>query len=521
LRSVLLKEFLLNPLRSLARYIQASEKAPAPPPVPVNPADRDRAPVPIRKPKGRQTYQLNSFNDFLNPFSRVQSSQNFALYYAIRESLPIVDAMISKTRQLIGCPYIDADDETKREMNAWGSHLFVNHLQQGLSSWLGTWIDNGLLYGRAHTEMILNREGTDIYALQELHPRSIYLRPNKDMFTLDVVQQQPFVGVPVELNPFLMLNLIHDLRGDDPSGTSLLWGLPFVSEIMQKLFKSLGATWDRFGTPRYHVNWQPPDTFSDDDGSQSDEIMAGFAEDFTTALESGIRGDVVDFYTSGKVTVDIIGAQGETLSISQPMEVISQQVVSKSHIPPIAYGFSWARGETVSQIQADLLTTLIDSLREEITPSIMYLLDFRQRISGGNREFKLIWPKLTLIDVFTQARADFFSENARDLRQRNNETLWRRGIMGPYDVVRAARPDLCHLTNEEIQQRLPDLILTPPDETAATDTGSGRTGTGGGGGLGPGSIMRDHEIGEALKEHGQLFYRSGQHTNGNGTHGRH
>lgn len=498
----------------LFSYIRASEKAPATA-MPA-PAEVDRPPLPIRRPMGRQTYQLQGINDYLNPFSRVPSAQNFALYYAIRESLPIVDAMITKTRQLIGRPYIDADDETKRELSAWADYLPVNHLQRGLGTWLNTWIDNALLYGRAHTEIILNRDGMDVYALQELHPRTINLRPHKDLYSIEIVQQQPFYGEPVRLDPLLMLNNIHDIRGDDPSGTSMLWGLPFVTEIMQKLFKSLGATWDRFGTPRYHINWEPPADFSDDDGSQADEIMGGFAAQFVSALESGMKGDIVDFYTSGKVTVSIIGAEGETLSIEQPMMAISQQVIAKSHIPPVAYGFNMSRGEVVTQIQADLLTTLIDGLRDEVTSGIMYLLDFRQRIAGKNRDFKLVWPKLTLIDIFAKSRADFFAENARQLRQENNNGLWRQGQMSVYDVVRAARPDMCHLTDDEIKRRLPGLILTPPAETAPNATGQGRTGTGGGGGLGPGSTT--NEVRRALEEEasGDIFHRSIARTNGNG-----
>lgn len=449
-------------------------------------AERDRPPVPISRPRGRASWDNPTFG-YNNPWSQIPPTQNFALYAALRESIPILSAAITKKRQLIGCPLIDAKDETKREVLSWLGNLNVNHIQHGWNNALGTWIDSAMLFGRGHMEMILNSDRSDVWGLQPLHPKTITLKPNKDTYSIDIVQSQPFAGQPVLLPGALMLNFIHDLRGDDPNGTSLLWGLPFVAEIMQKVLKNLGSTWDRYGTPRYHVNWLPPDDFNDPDGSISQGVMADLSGNFVSALASGMQGDVVDFYTSGRVTVDIIGAQGDSLAIEMPMRAIAEQIVAATDIPPFAFGLHWAVGEQMTQLQADLLLTSIQNLRAELQPELEYLIDYRQRLTGGDRNVRLLWPEPTLIDIFNKNRAEFFRQTGRQIQVQVNDQLWQMGVISEYDYVREMRPELAHLTDDEIDSRLPDLEHEPPEPMAALPGGPGRTGTGGGGGLNPGS----------------------------------
>lgn len=442
--------------------------------------------MPISRPRGRASWDGGEFL-YNNPFSRITPTQNFALYAALRESLPILSAAISKKRQLIGCPLIDARPEVKRELLGWLGNLNVNRTQHGWNNALGTWVDSAMLYGRGHMEMILDSSQSDVWGLQPLHPKTIHFHPNPDRYSIDIVQTQPYAGTPVLLSPVLMLNLVHDVRGDDPSGTSLLWGLPFIGEIMQKILKNLGSTWDRYGTPRYHVNWLPPDDFNDPDGAISKTIMGDLSGNFVSALESSQQGDVVDFYTSGRVTVTIIGAEGESLNIEMPMRAISEQIVAATDIPPFAFGLHWSVGEQMTQLQADLLLTSITNLRDELQPELEYLIDYRQRLTGNDRNVRLLWPEPTLIDIFNKTRAEFFRQTGRQIQVQVNDQLWLMGMLTEYDYVREMRPELAHLTETEIDQRLPNLQHEPPQPMAPPPGGPGATSGGGGGGLNPGS----------------------------------
>lgn len=488
----------MNWFQSALNYIRVSEKAPAPT------LERERPPAAVVRPKGRPSYDQGNLSLLNNPWSRINPTQNFALYAAIREVCPIVDAAIVKKRQLIGCPIIDAAPDTKREVELWLASLRVNGLQRGLEMFLGTFADNGLHFGRAHAEIILNNERTDVWGIQQLHPKTIHLRPHPDRVSIEVVQNQPFGGEPQAIPTLLQLNYIHEVRGDDPNGTSLLWGLPFVAEIMQKLLKNLGSTWDRFGTPRYHINWEPPEDFDDPQGAIADEILSDLATQFNSSLESGVKGDIVDFYTSGKVTVTIIGAEGESLAVEMPMRTVAEQVVTRTGLPPFAFGLHWSPGEQLTQLQADLLRTDIATHRGELTPELAYLIDYRQRLTGGDRNVRLLWPEPTLIDVFAKTRADFFRQNALEIQMRNLVMQWRQGAVDAYDFVRATRPEISHLSNDEIDDRLPNLKKEPPELEADPATGAGRTGTGGGGGLGPGSANSANYLMDQLKD-GEIY----------------
>lgn len=428
---------------------------------------RPTPPVALSRPRGRPSWALSGINPFFSPLNRVPLQANYGLYHTLRETIPLLDAAIAKTVEFVGCPTIEAEPETKQEIEDWLNALHVNRIQTGFKNWLGTWIGNALEFGRAHTEIILTADQKDVYALMELHPATISLRPATDRYSLDIVQNQALVAGPVRMNPLLMLSAIHSIQGDDPNGTSLFWGLPFVAGIITKMTDSLGKTWERFGTPRYHVSWEPPEEgYSDPDGAQSRSIISDLMTSFQQSLQSGVDGDVSDFFSAGKVTVSVIGAEGEALDFETPMRTLTEQVVSKTGIPPFVFGLQWATTERMSAVQAALLTEMVENLRAEIHGEINYLVNFRQTISGGDTEFNLCWPHPTLLDDMDTARAALFQSQADQQTIANQVKLWEMGMATVYDVVRVVRPDLAKLDKAQIDQRLPELSLAPPEPVA-------------------------------------------------------
>jgi hypothetical protein len=419
-------------------------------------------PVGIAAPRGRPSWALSGFDFFRSQLSGVPQGQNLLLYESLRELLPVLNAAIVKTTQFVGCPTIDAADETKAEIEDWLARLPVNRVQSGWVNWLSTWLDNALLYGRAHTEIILNAARDDIFALVELHPRTIQFRPARDRYSCDVVQYQFGSASPVKLNPLLTLNAVHELRGDNPNGTSLLWGMPFIAEILTTLIKALGGMWDRFGVPTFHVNWDTPDDFDDPTGSRAGEIIDDITARFNTAMQSRAEKDLRDFFSTGKVTVSVVGAAGEQLDFQTPMRTLEEQVVAATHIPPFVFGFQWATTERMSATQASLLTQMITALRAEITSEIEYLIDLRQRLTGGDREWQLCWPAPTLIDHLDTARGDLFAAQARETEIKNAQALWRLGANTRLDFARQVRPDLAKLDDAALVARLPELAREAP-----------------------------------------------------------
>lgn len=454
-----------------------------PPPVekgsdtPANPA-RFVPPVRIAPPTAVPSWALGGIYQqiALNPFGRVPLTQNYGLYRAIREAVPVIHMGIRKLVQFVGVPEIRTDDATQAELQAWLATVKANRVQTGFPNWLGNFVDNGLTYGRAHSEIVLNSERSDVFGLLQIHPKTIALRPSVDRYSTLIVQNQALAGAPVVLPQLLTLSMYHAMLEDDPNGTSMLWALPFVSEILIKMTKAVGNTWDRFGCPRYHVNWEPPAEFSDPTSAKSQAFLQGVANQFASGNQNAVEGRVQDFFTSGKVTVSVIGADGEALDFSIPQRALMEQIVAATGIPPMAFGLQWSTTERMSAVQATLLSALIDQVRAEVDEELRYLIDLRQRLTGGEREFELVWPDPTLMDTAETARARFFDESGRTSQIANCTQLWQMGVYDQYDVARELRPELAKLDKDEIKQRLPNLASTPPAPPAPAAGGAGPDG---------------------------------------------
>jgi len=453
---------------------------------PDNPANPDRfvPPVRISQPTAVPSWALGGIYQqiAINPFGRVPLTQNYGLYRACRESLPLLDAAIVKMVQFVSVPTIKADDDTAAEIEAWLATLHVNRVQTGFSNWLGNFADNMLTYGRAHSEIVLNNDHSDVYGLLQIHPKTIALRPSVDRYSVLIVQNQALAGAPVVLPQLLTLSAYHSMREDDPNGTSLLWSMPFMAEILIKMTKSLGSTWERFGTPRYHVNWEPPADFPDPTGTKAQAFVDGLTNQFNASLQGGISNSIQDFFSAGKVTVTVIGADGEALDFGAPVRSLEEQICAATGIPPMAFGLQWSTTERMSAVQAALLSSHIRQIRTELDEELRYLIDLRQRLVGGDREFELEWPDPTLLDTAETSRARFFDESGRASQITNCLSLFRLGVYDQYDMARELRPELATLDAEQIDARLPNLATEAPPEAPPAAAGGGPDAGGGDGG---------------------------------------
>jgi len=227
-----------------------------PPNVPTDPSF-----LPLQYAASRPSYDLAGIAALLGPFYHVPFRYDLAVLAKIRETIPMISAAILRLKELVGFPEIQAAPNLKRELDEWAKNLPVNRMQNGLDIWLQSHLDNVLTYGRSHAEIILNNRRDDVFGLVEVHPTTCGLRPTFGGYGTNVVQFQYGGGVPVTLIPELLLSSVYDIRGDDPNGTSAIAELPFTAQLLNAMLRSIGNTWDRFGSPTYWVNWQPPDNW--------------------------------------------------------------------------------------------------------------------------------------------------------------------------------------------------------------------------------------------------------------------
>jgi hypothetical protein len=450
--------------------------------------DRTVPPARITTPMARPSYDLFGVGLAGSPLSQIRETQNLALFPLFRETDPLCDAAILKLKHFIGCPKVECgDDATATEINDWlEKRLHVNRNQTGFALGFGTLIDDMLTYGRAHTEILLTADQRDIWGLQELHTPTVFYRQSADRVTVEVVQRQPG-GQWNQLNPLKMLNSQFDVRGDDPYGKSIFHGVPFTAETATAVMKSLGGLYSRFGSPSYHIHVTTPEGLSDPDGAIMRDYMSTLEGRWEQAMTSRAEGDIRDFFTSGGEGTQIspIGAAGEALPFDEPMRLLDERKLAKFGIPPFLFGLMWATTERMSAVQALLIERLIEWLRLAVTSEVTYLIDLRQRLVGGDREFSLCWPDVTLIDANETAAAEKTQAEADKARYEHFTKLWRDDMINGYDVVRACVPGFKGMDDEEIDaaraaRKLPPVPTEAPEPELppAFGGGQGRPGEG-------------------------------------------
>ncbi len=419
--------------------------------------------VAVATPQTRRSYQLGGPLTLNNPWLLIPQPQNLVLYEQLVKTIPVLSAAIGITCHLVGCPKIESEDElAAEEAMEWWEGLSVNQIQTGGGNWFMGHVYDHLLYGRAHAEILLRADRADIYALQELHTRTVDLRPRASGYGVDLIQRQGLGGLQTPLDPRLILTSVHDIHDDSPQGNSLLCGLEFVSEILEKIWWAEREIWDRFGVPVWEVNYEPPETFSDPTGTKTGLISSAFSGALHDAMESRKQGDVRDMVTVGKVRVAILGADGQQMDIEVPGRALLEQIVAKTHIPPFMLSLNWATTERLSRDQAILLGEYIDGIREHLEAPIMYLFRLRQALVGRPFDFELTWEAPSLIDDVMTADAALKTAQADGAKLKVLREEWTLGIVKNVDVARAMRPDLKDKTDAEVLAACPGLLAEPP-----------------------------------------------------------
>lgn len=431
--------------------------------LPLSARQPEREQVAVASSQARMSWDNNVGFGF-NQFSRIPQHLNLKLCEDLVRMIPVLNAALERIVQMVGCPKLISEDEAALlEHNEWRERLPVNRTQVGFDPFFATWAMDHLTYGRSHAEMILTSGLTDVFALQELHTRTIELRPRSRGYGVDLVQNLGVFGAEVVLNPDLILTAVHDIRTDSPQGNSLVFGLDFVSEIYGKMLVSLRGTWERFGEPTWHIDWVPPDGFSDPQGTKSRAIATAHAGELGSIMKDRSEGKIRAFSTVGGVKATILGADGEALDIAIPGRHILEQIVAKTGIPPFLLGIQWQAGERYSWVQAQILSKLIHAIRGHLGPPILYLYRVRQALVGRPMpDAKLEWDAPSLIDLMEQAKADLTEAQADVIELKVLEREATLGIRSMEDVARVRRPELEGKTDAEVRAKLPRLLSEPP-----------------------------------------------------------
>lgn len=338
------------------------------------------------------------------------------LYQAVREAVPVVDAAICKLIRMTGGVTAVCDDRAAEQ--ALGDFLRTvptGRGQFGVNAFLDTYLDSLLVCGQAVGEIVPAAGNRDIAALLCGRVEDIEIKEGTDPlhFTICGPDEQGRMG---EL-PYQNLLLFTPLNpeAENPYGVSMLRSLPFLADVLMKIYHTIGVNWERCGNVRFAVTCQGGD------GVSAAERSRQLAGEWSRAMRDTRSGSVRDFVAVGGVDIRVIGGDAPILDSEVPVRQIMEQIVAKTGIPPFMLGLSWNSTERMSAQQADLLTTEITAIRRGLTPVVERICRLWLRMHGFGCGFQVVWDDINLQDQVEEAKAALYREQARKLRIENDQ----------------------------------------------------------------------------------------------------
>ncbi len=348
-------------------------------------------------------WQLNGYTPLSNVSDRV--------YYAMREGVPIIDSAIAKIVRLVGGFKFETGNATLDEqMNCFFSNINVGGNQTGIQAFVDTYLDQLLTYGSAIGEMVVDQNG--FYALYNGDLKAVDVKRKKDSLQLEFFNHSS--GAPKQIEyPDLLLFSVLNPEPDKILGTSILKGLPFVADILLKIYNTIGTNWERVGNLRYAVTYKPQNDGADK--AFAKERANQMASAWKDAMSS--KDAVKDFVAVGDVNVKVIGADNQILDSDIPVRQMLEQIIAKTGLMPYMFGLSWSTTERMSQQQADILTTELEAYRRVLTPVIEKIGKTYLAVNGICAPFDVVWDDITLQDQTQLAQARLYNAQATKILQ--------------------------------------------------------------------------------------------------------
>ena len=347
------------------------------------------------------------------------------LYRAVREAVPVVDAAIYKLIRMTGGVRATCQDAAaQRQLQTFLRTVPTGRGQQGINAFLDCYLDSLLVCGRAIGEIVPARGGRDIAALLCGRADRIDIREGSQPLEFCICGPDETGRMePLPFQNLLLFTPFHP-EAEHPYGVSLMRSLPFLTDILMKIYHTVGVNWERCGNVRFAV------TCRDGGNGQAAERSRMLASEWSQAMQETKQGSVRDFVAVGDVDIRVIGGDAPILDSEVPVRQILEQVVAKTGIPPFMLGLSWSSTERMSAQQADLLTTEITAIRRALTPTVERICRLWLRMHGFTCGYEVVWDDINLQDEVEEAKAQLYLEQARKLRIENDAAEGIRAAEG-------------------------------------------------------------------------------------------
>ncbi len=361
--------------------------------------------VQVRREEGQPFGALNRYMPM--------GTGEIALYRAIREGVPIVDAAVWKLTRLCGGVGVKCgDSRAQAGLEEFFRTVDTGWGQRGVQSFLDRYLDDLFTCGRALGEIVLAGDGRDIAAMLCADPEQVEIKLGNNPLDFRICRAGTGEGRELPWQELLLFTPFQP-TGDAPCGVSLLRSMPFLSGILLKIFQATGQNWERAGSLRFAVVCRP----GEGEEAFAQERCGQIAQEWSAAMQAGREGTVRDFVAVGDVDIKVIGADSPVLDSQVPVRQILEQLVARTGIPPFMLGLSWSSTERMSAQQADLLTSEVTAIRRCVEPALCRTAELWLRLHGFEGRAEIVWEDINLQDIVEEAKAGLYRAQAEKLRR--------------------------------------------------------------------------------------------------------
>lgn len=338
-----------------------------------------------------------------------------ALYRSIREAVPIVDAAILKLIRLAGGVVVTCEEpRAQAGLERFLKTVDTGRGQRGIQSFLDMYLDSMLTCGRGVGEVVLDRGRRDIAALLCGNVADLEVREGETPMDFQLCARRESGEIEALPCQELLLFTPFQPETDSPYGVSLLRSMPFLTEILLKVYQAEGMNWERMGNVRFAVVYKPDGDAVD--RSWAKERSEQIAREWSAAMQAGKNGNVRDFVAVGDVDIKVIGADNQVLDSQVPVRQILEQLIARTGIPPFLLGLSWSSTERMSAQQADMMTSELTAIRRSLEPVVERVCELWLRVHGFGGGVSVDWLDINLQDQVEEARSELYREQAETVR---------------------------------------------------------------------------------------------------------
>ena len=334
------------------------------------------------------------------------------MYRELREAVPVLDAAVGKLIRLSGgFEVVCRVKNAQKRLEEFLRTVPCGRGQVGIDSFLAGYLDSLLTLGRAVGEMVV--AGGKLRAVCWGDAASLEVQEGNDI--LDTVLCGPDEKGRMRPLPYPHLLLFSTLNPEPahPYGVSIFRGMPFLADILMKIYTAIGTNWERAGNVRYSVICKGAENM---DPAVIQERGRQVASEWSRAMEDGKNGTVRDFVAVGDVEIKVIGGEMPILDSAVPVRQILEQLVAKTGLPPFLLGLNWSTTERMSTQQADLLTSELWALRRTVEPMLYRVCRTFLSLEGLDNRVEIQWNDISLQDITEQAKADLYHAQAEKYR---------------------------------------------------------------------------------------------------------